>query len=113
MRIVDGKMYNRMLNTNWTTLPSAEVTLEVVEIIPEGVILQTRKDGKPGEKLLLKHYPDEKKLAKGMALTKQFRAMPVGPIRYDGGVVSTYDCGLANTKENRKTLKTGPVKAAQ
>jgi hypothetical protein len=113
MRIVDGKMYNRVLNTNWTTLPSAGVTLEVAEIIPDGVILQTHKDNQPGEKLLVKHCPDEKNLAKGTMLTTSFRAMPVEALKYNGGTLSAYDCGLANTKENRKTLKTGPVKSAQ
>jgi len=113
MRIVDGKMYNRVLNTNWTTLPSAGTTLEVAEVIPVGVILQTRTDNQPGEKILVKHCPDEKSLAKGTVLTKPFRAMPVEAVKYDGVVVTTYDCGLSNTKENRKTLKTGPVKSAQ
>jgi hypothetical protein len=113
MRIVEGKMYNRALNTNWTTLPPAGTTLEVVEIIPDGVILQTRKNDNPGEKLLVKHCPDDTTLTKGTVLTKPFRAMPVEGVRQGGGVITTYDCGLANTKENRKTLTTGPVKSAQ
>lgn len=113
MRIVDGKMYNCVLNTNWTTLPAAGVTLQVADIIPDGVILQTRKDDQPGQKILVKHYPGEKNLAKGAMLTKPFRALPVEGVRQDGGVITTYDCGLANTKENRKTLKTGPIKSAQ
>jgi hypothetical protein len=113
MRIVDGKMYNRVLNTNWTTLPPTGATLEVLEVTADGVILQSRKDGRAGEKLLVKHHPDEKSLTKGTVLTKPFRAMPVEGVKQGGSVVAAYDCGLANTKENRKTLKTGPVKAAQ
>jgi hypothetical protein len=112
MRIVDGKMYNRTLSTNWTTLPPAGATLEAVEVISEGVVVKnSAKDGKPAEKLLIKHYPDEKNVAKGQMITMPFRALAVGSIKYGSETVPVYDCGLANTKENRKTLVNGPIHA--
>jgi hypothetical protein len=113
MRIVDGKMYNRVLSTNWATLPQPGATLEVVEVVTNGVVLQSRMDGKAGQKLLVKNYPAAKTLTKGNVIMTPFRALEVGEVKYGGGMVTTYDCGLADTKENRKTLKVGPIHAAQ
>lgn len=112
MRIVEGKMYNRELSTNWTTLPAAEATLEVVEVIPEGVVVESKVKG-VGEKILVKHYPGEKKLAKGQTIMTSFRAMKVEGVKDGNATVAAYDCGLSNTKENRKTLKNGEVHGAQ
>jgi hypothetical protein len=115
MRIVEGTMYNRVLSTNWVTLPSAGGTLQVVEVSPEGIValLTYAKSGAIEETLVIKHHPEEKKVAKGSAITTPFRAMRVADVKYGNGKVAAYDCGLANTKENRKALNSGPVKAAQ
>jgi hypothetical protein len=113
MRIVDGKMYNRVLSTNWTTLPEAGAALEVVEVNADGVVAQSRKDDVPGGKLLLRHYPSETKLTKGETLKTSFRAMQVASVKYADETVPAYDCGLPNTAENRKTLKNGQIKAVQ
>jgi hypothetical protein len=115
MRIVEGKMYNRVLNTNWTTLPPAGATLGVIEVNGDGLVLARHyaKSGAEEQTIVIKHHPEEKKLAKGAVITTPFRAMRVADVKYGKGTVPAYDCGLANTPENRKTLKTGPVKAAQ
>jgi len=111
MRIVEGKMYNRVLSTNWVTLPAAGATLEVVDVVSGGVVVKTTANS--GEEMIIKHYPEEKKLAKGKTITTSFRAMPVTAAKYGEQTVATYDCGLPNTAENRKTLTNGPIHAAQ
>src|SRR5580704_4059654 len=113
MRIVEGKMYNRVLSTNWTTLPSAGTTLEVLAVIPDGAFVQSHKDGKAGDKLMIKHCPDSNKLAKGQTITNPFRAMQVADVKFENGTVAAYDCGVANTKENRKALVNCPIHGAE
>jgi hypothetical protein len=111
MRIVEGKMYNRALSTNWVTLPAAGATLQVVEVTSSGVVAKT--SAATGEEILIKHHPEEKKLAKGKTITTSFRAMPVAGAKYGEQTVAAYDCGLPNTAENRKTLTNGPIHAVQ
>lgn len=107
MRIVDGKMFNRVLSTNWTTLPAQGTTLEVLEVATNGVVLQARKSDGTGEKILVKHFPGSP--AKGKAMTTPLRAMPVASVKYGAETLTAYDCGLPNTRENRKTLVNGPI----
>jgi hypothetical protein len=110
MRIVEGKMYNRELSTNWVTLPIAGGSLVVVEVIPGGVVVKgSVKSGEKAETMLIKHCPGEKDLAKGKSISSPFRAMPVAAVKYGSATVAAYDCGLANTPENRKTLTNGPI----
>jgi hypothetical protein len=114
MRIVEGRMYNRVLSTNWTTLPSAGMTMEVLDAVPEGVVFQSRrKDGAtPGAtngKLLVKHLPNERALKKGAIMTASVRALPVAGFNYGAETVAAYDCGVANNAANRKSLKTNEL----
>ena len=111
MRIVEGKMYNRVLSTNWVTLPTAGATLQVVDVTSGGVVVKT--SAKTGEEMVIKHHPEEKKLAKGKTIASPFRAMPVADVKYGDQTVAAYDCGLPNTAENRKTLTNGPIHAVQ
>ena len=109
MRIVEGKMYNRALSTNWVTLPSAGATLQVVDVVSGGLVVKT--SATTGEQMVIKHHPEAKKLAKGATITTSFRAMPVAGIKYAEQTVAAYDCGLPNTPENRKALTNGPIHA--
>jgi hypothetical protein len=111
MRIVEGKMYNRVLSTNWVTLPAAGVTLQVVDVVEGGLVVKA--SATTGEQMVIKHHPEEKKLAKGATITTPFRAMPVAGIKYGQQTVAAYDCGLPNTPENRKALSNGPIHAVQ
>src|SRR5271170_6667479 len=108
-RIVNGKMYNRALSTNWTTLPPSGSTYAVLASVPEGLVLQSRKADMPGDTILLKHYAADKTPAKGDIITISFRAMPVDAFKYEDMKISAFDCGLPNTPQNRKTLVNGPI----
>jgi hypothetical protein len=112
LRIVDGKMFNRVLSTNWTSLPAMGAVLEVVDTVPEGVVFQSKtREGKPGDKVLVKHHPAEKGLTKGKTMKTPFRALKVADFKYGKETLAAYDCGLANTAENRQALKNGPIHA--
>ena len=112
MRIVEGKMYNRALSTNWVTLPTTGMGLSVVDVNSNGIVVAiSGKAGASGEEMVIKHHPEAKKLTKGATITTPFRAMPVSGVKYGEQTVAAFDCGLPNTPENRKTLTNGPIHA--
>ncbi len=112
MRIVEGKMYNRELSTNWVTLPASGGKLEVIDMTSDGVVVKgSTKAGGAAETMLIRHYPDAPNLSKGKKISTPFRTMPVEATKYGNGTVAAFDCGLANTPANRKGLTNGPIHA--
>jgi hypothetical protein len=117
-RIVDGQLYNIRRSVKWETLASPDgdswSVLVVRGIISTNLIdcdqqiYTSDRDTGPflanTIPILLKNYPGE--VYVGMTISK-CRAMRLK--NRSGDRVNTYDFGLLNTPENRKTLQLQPA----
>ena len=109
-RIVNGRLYNAITSTNFIYLPQYSGPsgyFEVEKITPQGVVFRpTVKSYAPDyiQRFLVKHLPNEKELFTGQTFANGFRAMRITPVTIGKETFATYDYGLPNTPENRKTL---------
>lgn len=98
-RIADGKLYNILVSTNWNTWISGP-EMRVRQVLTNGVIFHLIERGGT---CLVKNYPGL--LTQGQTIKAYLRVMRAGVFQYAGETIPAYDFGLANTPENRKTLK--------
>jgi hypothetical protein len=105
-RVVDGKVYNIVLSTNWVKLPQGDANMRVHNVISNGVYFRIEgKRSNPDTFVFVKNYPDRDKLTTDQRIEKVV-AMQTGiknATNKAGGeyTMKAYDHGLPNTPDNR------------
>jgi hypothetical protein len=120
-RIVNGKLYNLVLSTNFVTLNKisgehgpkwsySQGGLQVVNVLQAGVVMRHYSfnigNKGYGSTIIVTNLPDAAGLVTGKYYPRPFRAMRRGVYKWASteGIfdIAAYDYGIPNTPENRK-----------
>jgi hypothetical protein len=111
-RLVDGKIYNIMLSTNWTYLPSPRGKLEIVQLLTNGAICTAKMEiiktnrvvgyEASGTNVFVKNIPA---VANGVIVGA--RVMRAGTTNIGDKTYPAYDYGILNSSMNWHLFRGG------
>lgn len=109
-RVVDSKVYNIILSTNWVKVPTVYDRIRVNNVNKDGVFFRvengfhSNRSSDPDTYIFVKNYPGRDKLTTDQFVERMV-VMQSGVLPSTnrvGYIVKAYNYGLPNTPENRK-----------